>query len=190
MKTSTPLPAPHVAPFVATALAQVEGALSIGEARLMVGHRDPHDGVRAEVPRGLPLRCRHRLRSLLEDYAPTIPTGPTINTHSPGEAGPRSRTLPQLPQGRREVDPATDRDDPYEDEAYRLWAIKQQSKCPRGPRHFRLRRIRLLLSRLAFAATFLRYCSTILFPDAPAIRLVPAFAAAKTFSLTMRWASR
>ncbi|MHC2346414.1 hypothetical protein [Bradyrhizobium barranii] len=74
MKTSTPLPAPHVAPFVATALAQVEGALSIGEARLMVGHRDPHDGVRAEVPRGLPLRCRHRLRSLLEDYAPTIPS--------------------------------------------------------------------------------------------------------------------
>ena len=127
------------------------------------------------------------LRSLLEDYAPTIPTGPTINTHSPVEAGPWSRTLPQ---GRREVDPATDRDDPYEDEAYRLWAIKQQSKCPRGPRHFRLRRIRLLLSRLAFAATFLRDCSTILSPDAPAIRLVPAFAAAKTFSLTMRWASR
>jgi hypothetical protein len=74
------------------------------------------------------------------------------------------------------------------------WANDQHTLAgallPRGPRHFRLRRVRLLLSRLAFAATFLRYCSTILSPDAPAIRLVPAFAAAKTFSLTMRWASR
>jgi hypothetical protein len=35
---------------------------SIGEARLMAG--DPHDGARAEVPRGLPLRCRHRASML------------------------------------------------------------------------------------------------------------------------------
>jgi hypothetical protein len=42
----------------------------------------------------------------------------------------------------------------------------------------RLRRVRLRLSRLAFAATFLRYCSTILFPEVPAIWLVLAFAAA------------
>jgi hypothetical protein len=48
----------------------------------------------------------------------------------------------------------------------------------------------LPLSRLAFAATFLRYCSTTLSPEAPAIRLVPAFAAASIFSLTVRWASQ
>jgi hypothetical protein len=59
-----------------------------------------------------------------------------------------------------------------------------------GQLYFRLRRVRFRLRRLAFAATFLRYCSTILSRDAPAIRLVPAFAAASTFSLTMRWASR
>jgi len=55
---------------------------------------------------------------------------------------------------------------------------------------FRLRRVGLRLSRLAFAATFLRYCSTILSPEAPAIRLVLAFAAARSFSLTILWASR
>ena len=60
----------------------------------------------------------------------------------------------------------------------------------RGQLYFRLRRVRFRLRRLAFAATFLRYCSTILSRDAPAIRLVPAFAAASIFSLTMRWASR
>jgi hypothetical protein len=61
---------------------------------------------------------------------------------------------------------------------------------PKGQLYFRLRRVRVRLSRLAFAATFLRYCSTIFSPDAPAIRLVPAFAAAIIFSLTMRRASR
>src|SRR6185436_16312627 len=56
-----------------------------------------------------------------------------------------------------------------------------------GQLYFRLRRVRFRLSLLAFAATLLRYCSTILSAEAPAIRLVPAFAAASIFSLTMRW---
>ncbi len=59
-----------------------------------------------------------------------------------------------------------------------------------APLYFRLRRVGVRLSRLAFAATFLRYCSTILSPEASVIRLVPALAAAIIFSLTMRWASR
>jgi hypothetical protein len=62
------LAAPHVFPFVAAALAA---------SREVLG---------AEVPCGLSLRCGHRgLRSLLEDYAPTIPTGPTISTTIAGK---------------------------------------------------------------------------------------------------------
>src|SRR4029079_6912231 len=64
----------------------------------------------------------------------------------------------------------------------RLWQLNRQWK---DQLDFRFR-----LSRLAFAATFLRYCSTNLSPEAPAIRLVPAFAAASIFSLTIRWVSR
>ncbi len=36
------------------------------------------------------------------------------------------RGLDHFRQRRREADPAADRADPYEDEAYRLWALKQQ----------------------------------------------------------------
>ncbi|SCB55924.1 hypothetical protein GA0061098_10614 [Bradyrhizobium shewense] len=53
--------APHVVPFVATALAQSRKrySKSIGEARLDGGQRGPRH-VQVEVPRGLSLRCGHR----------------------------------------------------------------------------------------------------------------------------------
>src|SRR5262249_285976 len=50
--------------------------------------------------------------------------------------------------------------------------VASKAVHPNDQRDFRLRRVRFPLSRLAFAATFLRYCSTISSPEAPAIRLV------------------
>jgi hypothetical protein len=57
------LAAPHVFPFVAASLAASRDrySKSIGEARLMIGNAIPHDGARAEVPRGLSLRRGDRL---------------------------------------------------------------------------------------------------------------------------------
>ena len=54
--------APHVVPFVATAVAQSRDALQQDDRRSPAdgGQCDPHDVPGAEVPRGLSLRCRHR----------------------------------------------------------------------------------------------------------------------------------
>ncbi len=56
------LAAPWVVPFVATALAAVEGALRQEHRRSPADgrQRDPHDVPVAEVARWLPLRCGHR----------------------------------------------------------------------------------------------------------------------------------
>ena len=56
------LAAPHVVPFVATALAQSRErySKSIGEARLMVGNCDPYDVPVTEVSRWLPFRRGYR----------------------------------------------------------------------------------------------------------------------------------
>ena len=101
---------------------------SIGEARLMVGNCDPHDVPRAEVPRWLPLRCGHRASvACLRTSRRTIPDyAIDMHTHEGQGDGPWPRSLPQR---RREAGPAADRAEiPIEDEAYRLWAIKQRSK--------------------------------------------------------------
>jgi hypothetical protein len=83
MKTSTPLPrrTSSLSSRRHWRKSRERYSRSIGEARPMVG--DPHDGARAEVRAGCHFAAAIGLRSLLEDYAPTIPTGPTINTHSP-----------------------------------------------------------------------------------------------------------
>ena len=81
--------------------------------------RDPHDGARTEVPRWLPLRCPHRaavdarrLRAgdtgLADDQHPI--TGRKLGR-----------------EGAKLVPPPTE-PDPFEGEAYRLWAIKRQGK--------------------------------------------------------------
>jgi hypothetical protein len=130
------------------------------------------------------------LWSLLEDFAPEIPDF-ALDMHTM-KGKELCRGLDLLRKEGAKLVPETTADR-YEDEAYRLWATRSRASKPRMRKDqldLRLRRVRLRLSRLAFAATFLRYCSTILSPEAPAIRLVPAFAAASIFSLTMRWASR
>jgi hypothetical protein len=66
------------------------------------------------------------LRSLLEDFAPEIPDWAfDQHTHKGRRMGRRLQHFRK--DGAKLVPPPTG-DDPYEDEAYRLWAIKQRGK--------------------------------------------------------------
>jgi len=77
---------------------------------------------RAEVPRRPHFGAAVGVHLLLEGFAPEIPDH-TLDMHTTkGKA--MGLWLRSLPQRWREADPAAD---PYEDEAYRLWALKQQS---------------------------------------------------------------
>jgi replication-associated recombination protein RarA len=122
------LAAPWVAPFVATALAQSRDrySKSIGEARLMVGNciqvmcRSPKSRA------GCHFAAAIGLRSLLEDYAPTIPDwADDQHTLAGRKAG---RGLDHFRSEGAKLVPAPTEPDAYEDEAYRLWAIKQRGK--------------------------------------------------------------
>jgi hypothetical protein len=65
-------------------------------------------------------------RSQLEDYAPTIPGW--ANDQHTLKGRKLGRGLKHFrEEGARLIPEPTD-DDPYEDEAYRLWTIKQQGK--------------------------------------------------------------
>jgi hypothetical protein len=69
------------------------------------------------------------LRAQLEGVAPTIPDWADDQHTLAGEkAEPWSRPFPQ--RG-RDADPPPTADDPYENEAYRLWTIKQQGSLAR-----------------------------------------------------------
>ena len=118
--------APWVVPFVATALAQSRDrySKSIGEARLMVGNairimcRSPKSRA------GCHFAAAIGLRSMLEGFAPTIPDF-ALNQHT--LAGRKlGRGLDHFREEGAKLVPPPTGDDPYEDEAYRLWAIKQR----------------------------------------------------------------
>ena len=66
------------------------------------------------------------LRSMLEGYAPEIPDY-ALDMHTmKGKA--MGRGLDHFRKEGAKLVPEPTADDPYEDEAYRLWAIKQRSK--------------------------------------------------------------
>lgn len=118
--------APWVVPFVATALAQSRDrySKSIGEARLMVGNairimcRSPKSRA------GCHFAAAIGLRSMLEGFAPTIPDF-ALDQHT--LAGRKlGRGLDHFREEGAKLVPPPTGDDPYEDEAYRLWAIKQR----------------------------------------------------------------
>jgi hypothetical protein len=119
-------------PFVATAVAQAMrwyDPEKIGASRMAIGNE-------------IRLMCRAKksreddhfaaaigLRSLLEGFAPTIPDWANDQHTLAGRK--LGRGLDHFrKEGARLVPPPTG-DDPYEDEAYRLWAIKQQGKVRR-----------------------------------------------------------
>ncbi|KRQ01841.1 hypothetical protein AOQ72_10520 [Bradyrhizobium yuanmingense] len=122
------LAAPHVFPFVAASLAasRERYSKSIGEARLMIGNairlmcRSPKSRA------GCHFAAAIGLRSLLEDFAPTIPDW-AYDQHT--LAGKKlGRGLDHFRKEGAKLVPPPTAADPYEDEAYRLWAIKQRSR--------------------------------------------------------------
>jgi replication-associated recombination protein RarA len=122
------LAAPHVFPFVAASLAASRDrySKSIGEARLMIGNcvrimcRSPKSRA------GCHFAAAIGLRSMLEGFAPTIPDW--ANDQHTLEGRKMGRGLEHFRrEGARLIPPPTG-DDPFEDEAYRLWQIKQRSK--------------------------------------------------------------
>jgi hypothetical protein len=122
------LAAPQVVPFVSTALAQSRErySKSIGEARLMVGNAIR---MMARAPRcraGCHFAAAIGLRSMLESSAPTIPDWANDQRTLAGRK--LGRGLDHFrAEGALLVPPPTETD-AYEDEACRLWAMKQRRK--------------------------------------------------------------
>jgi replication-associated recombination protein RarA len=119
------LAAPHVFPFVAASLAasRERYSKSIGEARLMVGNANRMMCRSPKSRAGCHFGAAIGLRSMLEDFVLTIPDW--ANDQHTGLDHFRK-------EGAKLVPPPT-ADDPYEDEAYRLWQIKQQGKQKAKP---------------------------------------------------------
>lgn len=123
------LAAPYVVPFVAAALAQSREryAKSIGEARLMVGNAIRMMCRSPKSRAGCHFGAAIGLRSMLENYAPEIPDWAndqhTLAGRKLGRGIKHFRK-----EGAKLVPPPTG-DDPYEDEAYRLWTLKEKGKA-------------------------------------------------------------
>ena len=121
--------APHVLPFVTASLAASEKRYAdkkIGEARLMVGNcirlmcRSPKSRA------GCHFAAAIGLRSQLEAHVPTVPDW-ALDQHTL-EGRRLGRGLDHFRREGAKLIPSPTEPDPYEDEAYRLWAIKQQGK--------------------------------------------------------------
>jgi hypothetical protein len=97
-----------------------------GEARLMVGNAIRMMARAPKYRAGCHFAAAIGLRSTLEDFAPTIPDY-ALDMHTmKGKA--MGRGLDHFRKKGAKLIPPPTADDPYEDEAYRLWKIKQQGK--------------------------------------------------------------
>jgi replication-associated recombination protein RarA len=122
------LAAPHVFPFVAASLAasRERYSKSIGEARLMVGNAIRMMCRSPKSRAGCHFGAAIGLRAQLEGYAPEIPDWALDQHTMQGKA--MGRGLDHFRKEGAKLIPPPTADDPYEDEAYRLWRIKQQGK--------------------------------------------------------------
>ena len=139
------LAAPHVVPFVATAVAQSKErySKSIGEARLMIGNAIR---IMARAPKsraGCHFAAAIGLRSLLEDFAPAIPDWANDQHTLAGRK--LGRGLDHFrAEGAKLIPPPTD-DDPYEDEATSCGRSSRRTR--RGAGRSRSERTRTLCVR-------------------------------------------
>ena len=120
------LAAPHVFPFVTLAASRERYTKSIGEARLMVGNAIRMMCRSPKSRAGTHFAAAIGLRSMLEDFTPEIPDW-ALDQHTL-EGRKMGRGLDHFRQEGAKLIPPPTADDPYEDEAYRLWTIKQQGK--------------------------------------------------------------
>jgi hypothetical protein len=123
-KTSTRWP-PHVVPFVATALAQSRDrySKSIGEAGLMVGNAIRIMCPSSKSRAGCHFAAAIGLRSILEQFAPTIPDFANDQHTLVGKE--LGRGLDHFRSEGAKLVPEPTEPDLFVEEAYRLWAIKQ-----------------------------------------------------------------
>jgi len=122
------LAAPHVFPFVAASVAASAARYTdkIGEARLMIGNCIRTMARAPKSRAGCHFAAAIGLRSLLEDFAPTIPDWANDQHTLAGKK--LGRGLDHFRKEGAKLVPPPTAADPYEDEAYRLWAIKQRSR--------------------------------------------------------------
>jgi hypothetical protein len=120
---------PAIVPFVAAAVAQAMrwyDAEKLGASRLAIGNAI-RSMCRAKKSReGDHFGAAIGLRAQLEDFVPTIPDWANDQHTLAGRK--LGRGLDHFRKEGAKLVPPPTADDPYEDEAYRLWAIKQRSK--------------------------------------------------------------
>jgi replication-associated recombination protein RarA len=118
------LAAPHVFPFVAASRERY--SKSIGEARLMVGNAIRMMARAPKSRAGCHFGAAIGLRSMLENFAPTIPDWANDQHTLAGKKLGRGLDHFRL-EGAKLVPEPTE-PDPFIEEAYRLWATKQRSR--------------------------------------------------------------
>ena len=123
------LAAPWLVPFVAASLAASRERYAdkkIGEARLMIGNCIRMMARAPKSRAGTHFAAAIGLRSLLEGYAPEIPDWANDQHTLKGKA--MGRGLDHFRKEGAKLIPDPTAPDPYIEEAYRLWAIKQRGK--------------------------------------------------------------
>jgi hypothetical protein len=122
------LAALHVFPSVAASLAasRERYSKSIGEARLMIGNAIRMMCRAPKSRAGCHFGAAIGLKSLLEDFAPTVPDWAFDQHTMKGKK--LGRGLDHFRKEGAKLVPPPTADDPYEDEAYRLWQIKRGNK--------------------------------------------------------------
>jgi replication-associated recombination protein RarA len=121
--------APHIVPFVKAACEQAMAWYDpdkLGASRLAIGNAIRLMCRAAKSREGDHFAAAIGLRAQLEGYAPTIPDWANDQHTMKGKAIGRGLDHFRT-EGAKPVPPPTE-PDPYEDEAYRLWTIKQRSK--------------------------------------------------------------
>jgi replication-associated recombination protein RarA len=120
---------PAIVPFVATAVAQAMkwyDAEKLGASRLAIGNAIRLMCRAAKSREGDHFAAAIGLRAQLEGFVPTIPDWANDQHTLAGRK--LGRGLDHFrKEGARLIPPPTE-PDPYEDEAYRLWALKQQGR--------------------------------------------------------------
>jgi hypothetical protein len=99
---------------------------SIGEARLMIGNAIRMMARAPKSRAGCHFSAAIGLRSLLEEFVPTIPDWANDQHTLAGKK--LGRGLDHFRKEGAKLIPEPTVPDPYIEEAYRLWQIKQQSK--------------------------------------------------------------
>jgi hypothetical protein len=114
-------------PFVATAVAQaMNDAEKLGASRLAIGNAIRLMSRAKKSREGDRFGAATGLRSLLEGFAPTMPDWANDQHTLVGKK--LGRGLDHFRNEGAKLIPPPTGDDPYEDEACRLWQIKQQGK--------------------------------------------------------------